>query len=80
VKQILLCPSLPCNQICIAIQQTSNEDSFSKLNKIYKKKISKGKKHEKRKQPQEKSFTSGKKNKLTKSRNDSGVEVNPHFD
>jgi hypothetical protein len=45
----------------------SNEDSFSKLNKIYKNKISKGKKHEKRKQPQEKSSTSGKKNKLTKS-------------
>ena len=42
----------------IAIQQKSNEDSFSKLNKIYKKKISKGKKHDKRKQPQEKSFTS----------------------
>jgi hypothetical protein len=41
-----------------AIQQKSNEDSFSKLNKIYKKKISKGKKHDKRKQPQEKSFTS----------------------
>jgi hypothetical protein len=35
--------------------------AFSKLNKIYKKKISKGKKHEKRKQPQEKSSTSGKK-------------------
>jgi hypothetical protein len=35
------------------IQQKSNEDSFSKLNKIYKNKISKGKKHEKRKQPQE---------------------------
>jgi hypothetical protein len=30
----------------IAIQQKSNEDSFSKLNKLYKKKISKGKKHE----------------------------------
>jgi hypothetical protein len=29
----------------IAIQQKSNEDSFSKLNKLYKKKISKGKKH-----------------------------------
>jgi hypothetical protein len=29
--------------------------------------IQKEKKHEKRKQPQEKSFTSGKKNKLTKS-------------
>jgi hypothetical protein len=28
----------------IAIQQKSNEDSFSKLNKIYKNKISKGKK------------------------------------
>jgi hypothetical protein len=42
----------------IAIQQKSNEDSFSKLNKIYIKKISKGKKHDKRKQPQEKSFTS----------------------
>jgi hypothetical protein len=28
------------------IQQKSNEDSFSKLNKIYKNKISKGKKHE----------------------------------
>ena len=51
----------------IAIQQKSNEDSFSKLNKIYKNKISKGKKHEKRKQPQEKSSTSGKKIKLTKS-------------
>jgi hypothetical protein len=51
----------------IAIQQKSNEDSFSKLNKIYKNKISKAKKHEKRKQPQEKSSTSGKKNKLTKS-------------
>jgi hypothetical protein len=37
------------------------------LNKIYKNKISKGKKHEKRKQPQEKSPTSGKKIKLTKS-------------
>jgi hypothetical protein len=57
----------PFHSASIAIQQTSNEDSFSKLNKIYKKKISKGKKHEKRKQPQEKSFTSGKKNKLTKS-------------
>jgi len=51
----------------IAIQQKSNEDSFSKLNKIYKSKISKGKKHEKRKQPQEKSSTSGKKIKMTKS-------------
>jgi hypothetical protein len=51
----------------IAIQQKSNEDSFSKLNKIYKNKISKGKKHEKRKQPQEKSSTSGEKIKLTKS-------------
>jgi hypothetical protein len=51
----------------IAIQQKSNEDSFSKLNKIYKNKISKGKKHEKRKQPNEKSSTSGKKIKLTKS-------------
>ena len=49
----------------IAIQQKSNEDSFSKLNKIYKNKISEGKKHEKRKQPQEKSSTSGKKIKLT---------------
>jgi hypothetical protein len=37
------------------------------LNKIYKNKISKGKKHEKRKQPQEKSSTSGEKIKLTKS-------------
>jgi hypothetical protein len=46
----------------IAIQQESNEDSFSKLNNINKNKISKGKKHEKRKQPQEKSSTSGKKN------------------
>ena len=36
------------------------------MNKIYKNKISKGKKHEKRKQPQEKSSTSGKKIKLTK--------------
>jgi hypothetical protein len=35
--------------------------------KIYKNKISKGKKHEKRKEPQEKSSTSGKKIKLTKS-------------
>ena len=52
----------------IAIQQKSNEDSFSKLNKIYKNKISKGEKHEKRKQPQEKSSTSGKKIKLTKSK------------
>ena len=34
---------------------------------IHKNKISKGKKHEKRKQPQEKSSTSGKKIKLTKS-------------
>ena len=51
----------------IAIQQKSNEDSFSKLNKIYKNKISKGKKHEKRIQPQEKSSTSVKKIKLTKS-------------
>ena len=51
----------------IAIQQKSNEDSFSKLNKIYKNKISKGKKHEKRKQPLEKSSTSVKKIKLTKS-------------
>jgi hypothetical protein len=51
----------------IAIQQKSNEDSFLKLNKIYKNKISKGKKHEKIKQPQEKSSTSGKKIKLTKS-------------
>jgi hypothetical protein len=42
----------------IAIQQKSNEDSFSKLNKIYQNKISKGKKHEKRNQPQEKSSTS----------------------
>ena len=48
-------------------QPKSNEDSFSKLNKIYTNKISKGKKHEKRKQPQEKSSTSGKKIKLTKS-------------
>jgi hypothetical protein len=32
----------------IAIQQKSNEDSFSKLNKIYKNKISKGKKNMKR--------------------------------
>jgi hypothetical protein len=39
-------------------QPKSNEDSFSKLNKIYTNKISKGKKHEKRKQPQEKSPTS----------------------
>ena len=51
----------------IAIQQKSNEDSFSKLNKIYKNKYQKEKKHEKRKQPQEKSSTSGKKIKLTKS-------------
>jgi hypothetical protein len=51
----------------IAIQQKSNEDSFSKLNKIYKNKISKGKQNEKRKQPQEKSSTSGKKIKLAKS-------------
>jgi hypothetical protein len=48
-------------------QPKSNEDSFSKLNKIYTNKISKGKKQEKRKQPQEKSPTSGKKIKLTKS-------------
>ena len=33
----------------ITIQQKSNEDSFSKLNKIYENKISKGRKHEKRK-------------------------------
>ena len=32
----------------IAIQQKSNEDSFSKLNNIYKNKISKGKKNMKR--------------------------------
>jgi hypothetical protein len=51
----------------IAIQQKSNEDKFSKLNQIYKNKISKGKKHEKRKQPHEKSSTSGKTFKLTKS-------------
>jgi hypothetical protein len=51
----------------IEIQQKSNEDSFSKLNNIYKNKISKGKKHEKRKQPQEKSSTSGEKIKLRKS-------------
>ena len=51
----------------IGIQQKSNEDSFSKLNKIIKNKISKGKKHEKRKQPQEKSSISGKKIKPTKS-------------
>jgi hypothetical protein len=51
----------------IAIQQKSNEDKFSKLNQIYKNKISKGKKHEKRKQPHEKSSTSGKTIKLTKS-------------
>ena len=49
------------------IQQKSNKDSFSKLNKIYKNKISKGKQNEKRKQPQEKSSTSGKKIKLAKS-------------
>jgi hypothetical protein len=63
VKQILLCPSLHCNQIFTLLCKIpkSNEDSFSKLNKIYKNKISKGKKHEKRKQPQEKSSTSGKK-------------------
>jgi hypothetical protein len=51
----------------IGIQQKSNEDSFSKLNKIIKNKISKGKKHEKRKQPQEKSSISGKKIKPTQS-------------
>jgi hypothetical protein len=51
----------------IAIQQKSNEDSLSKKNKKYINKISKGKKHEKRKQPQEKSSTSGEKIKLTKS-------------
>jgi hypothetical protein len=84
VKQILLCPSLPCNQIFILpckilvateIQQKSNEDSFSKRNKIYKNKISKGKKHEKRKQPQEKSSTSGKKIKLTKSNKNICLEL-----
>ena len=51
----------------IAIQQKNNGDSFSKLNNIYKNKILKGRKHEKRKQPQEKSSTSGKQIKLTKS-------------
>jgi hypothetical protein len=51
----------------IAIQQKNNGDSFSKLNNIYKNKISKGKKkHEKRKQAQEKSSTSGEKNKTDK--------------
>jgi hypothetical protein len=49
------------------IQQKSNKDSFSKLNKIYKNKYQKDKKHEKRKQPQEKSSTSWKKIKMTKS-------------
>jgi hypothetical protein len=52
---------------------------FQNWIKYIKNKISKGKKHEKRKQPQEKSSTSGKKIKLT-IWNDSGVEANPHFD
>jgi hypothetical protein len=38
----------PVSFTSIAIQQKSNEDSFSKLNKIYKSKISKGKKSMKR--------------------------------
>jgi hypothetical protein len=58
---------LHLNRFKLLIQQKSNEDSFSKLNKLYKNKISKGKKHEKRKQPHEKSSISGKKIKLTKS-------------